>query len=86
MQVKIALEAKWGNLEDKLLEMIVVQSDCEGSISVGKVGELLGMKTRLEIDAFLQNKGINLPYGEAKLECDRQTHEQLRQEQQLKNL
>jgi predicted HTH domain antitoxin len=60
MQIKIALpddlghslEAKRGNLEDKLLEMIVVQSYCEGSISVGKVGELLGMKTRLEIDAF----------------------------------
>ena len=44
MQIKIALpddlgyslEAKRGNLEDKLLEMIVIQSYCEGSISVGK--------------------------------------------------
>ena len=51
-----------------------------------KVGELLGMETRLEIDAFLQKKGINLPYDKAELERDRQTHEQLQQEQQLKNL
>ena len=94
MQIKIALpddlvhslEAKWGNLERKLLEMIVIQAYCEGSISVGKVRELLGMKTRLEVDAFLQEKGIDLAYDQAELERDHQTHEQLRQEGKLKSL
>ncbi|WP_322744202.1 MULTISPECIES: UPF0175 family protein [unclassified Coleofasciculus] len=49
----------------------------KGSISVGKVRELLKMPTRLEVDAFLKAKGIELHYNEADFEADRQTHEQL---------
>ncbi|GFE70595.1 UPF0175 family protein [Chroococcus sp. FPU101] len=85
MQIQIALpddlalslEAKWGSLERRLTEMIVIEAYRDGSISVGKVRELLGMKTRLEVDAFLKNKGIDLSYSEADLEADRQTHEQI---------
>jgi predicted HTH domain antitoxin len=65
-------------LERKLLEMLVLEAYLEGSISVGKVRELLGMSTRLEVDAFLKAKGINLHYDENDFESDRQTHEQLR--------
>ncbi|MBE9124955.1 hypothetical protein IQ257_05510 [Coleofasciculus sp. LEGE 07092] len=35
------------------------------------------MPTRLEVDAFLKAKGIELHYNEADFEADRQTHEQL---------
>ena len=79
-----SLEAKWGNLERRLLEQIVVQAYREGAISAGKVRELLGMKNRLEADAFLQSKGIHLAYDEAEFEADQQTHEQLRREGKLK--
>ncbi len=87
MQIQIALpddvaqslEVKWGSLERKLLEMVVIEAHREGSISVGKVRELLGMSTRLEVDAFLKTKGVDLHYDEADFETDRQTHEQLRQ-------
>ena len=69
MQIQIALpddiisslEAKWGSLERRLMEMVIVEAYREGSISVGKVRELLGMKTRLEVDAFLKAKGVDLP-------------------------
>jgi predicted HTH domain antitoxin len=81
-----SLETKWGNLERKLLEMLVIQAYSDGSISVGKVRELLDMKTRLEVDDFLQEKGINLAYDEVELKSDRQTHEQLRQEGKLRHL
>jgi predicted HTH domain antitoxin len=94
MQISIALpddvvhslENKWGNLERKLLEIIVIQAYSEGSISVGKLRELLGIETRLEVEAFLQQKGIYLAYNESELERDRQTHQQLRQEGKLRNL
>lgn len=87
MQIQIALpddvahslEAKWGNLERKLLEMLAIAAYQEGSISAGKVRELLGMSTRLEVDAFLKEKGVYLHYGEADLEADRSSHKQLRQ-------
>ena len=91
MQIQLALrddvahflEKKWGNLERKLLEMLVIEAYLEGSISVGKVRELLGMSTRLEVDAFLKAKGVDLQYDETDYVRDRQTHEQLRREGKL---
>jgi predicted HTH domain antitoxin len=67
MQIKIALpddvarslEEKWGSLERKLLEILVIEAYREGSISAGKC-ELLGMSTRLEVDAFLKVNGVDL--------------------------
>lgn len=91
MQIQIALpddvahslQEKWGSLERKLLEMLVLEAYREGSISVGKVRELLGLSTRLESDAFLKVRGVDLHYDEADFEADCQTHEQLRQEGRL---
>ncbi len=91
MQIQIALpddvahslEEKWGSLERKLLEMLVIEAYREGSISAGKLRELLSISTRLEVDAFLKAKGVDLHYDEADLEADRQTHEQLRQSGKL---
>jgi predicted HTH domain antitoxin len=88
MQVQVAipddlahqLQARWGSLERKLLEMVVVEAYQEGSISTGKVRELLGLATRLEADAFLKAKGVYLQYDEAQLEEDHRTHDKLRQE------
>ncbi|NEP10562.1 MAG: UPF0175 family protein [Symploca sp. SIO2C1] len=77
------LEDKWGNLERRTLEAIIVEAYREGSISAGKVRELLGMNTRLEVDAFLKSKGIHLAYNETDFEEDRQTHKQLQQEGKL---
>ncbi|MCY7390049.1 MAG: UPF0175 family protein [Leptolyngbyaceae cyanobacterium CAN_BIN12] len=88
MQIEIALPddiarglaAKWGNLERQILEMVVVQAYRDGVISAGKVRQLLDMATRLEVDAFLKQKGAFPHYDEAELKADRQTHEQLRHE------
>ena len=92
MQIQIALpndvacslEAKWGNLERKLLEMLAIEAYREGSISAGKVRELLGMSTGLEVDAFLKEKGVYLHYDEADFEQDIYTMRRLEQERQLK--
>ncbi len=87
MQIQIALpddvahslKVKWGSIERKLIEMLAVAGYQEGTISAGKVREMLEMSTCLEVDTFLKEKGVYLHYDEADLEADRQTHEQLRQ-------
>ena len=92
MQIQIALpddvatslEAKWGSLERKLLEILAIEAYRDGSISAGKVRELLGMSTRLEVDAFLKEKGVYLHYDEADLEQDLSTMRRLEQEERLK--
>lgn len=91
MQIEIALPddvardlaAQWGNLERQILEMVVVQAYRDGIISAGKVRQLLDIATRLEVDAFLQEKGAELHYDDAELEADRQTHDQLRNQGKL---
>jgi predicted HTH domain antitoxin len=60
------------------VEIFVVQAYRDGTVSAGKVRQLLNMATRLEVDAFLKEKGAELHYDEAELAVDRQTHEQLR--------
>ena len=88
MQIQVALsddiahslEAKWGGLEQKLLELLLLTAYSEGSISVGKVRQLLGLSIRLEAEAWLAEKGVDLPYGENELQADRTTHEQMRNE------
>jgi len=79
----LLLKDKWGDLEHKMLEMLVIEAYKEGSISAGKVRELLGMSTRLEADQFLKAKGVYLHYDLADFQIDRSTHEQLRQSGKL---
>jgi predicted HTH domain antitoxin len=91
MQVAIALpddiahslNAKWGNLERQVLEMVLIQAYGDGLLSAGKLRELLGFATRLEVDAFLKARRVDLPYDESDLAADRQTHEQLQVEGKL---
>ncbi len=78
-----SLYTKWGNLEHKLMEMIVLEAYRDGEISTGKVRELLQMNTTLEVDSFLKAKGIDLDYNDTDFELDRQTHQQLQKEGKL---
>lgn len=88
MQIQIALpdeianslKNKWGNLEQRLLEITLLEAYRDGSISVGKLRELLGMSTRLEIDSWLKDRGIDLAYSEEDFAADCQTHNQLQKD------
>ena len=79
-----SLKEKWGSLERKILEMLVIEAYREGSISAGKARELLGMSTRLEVDAFFKEKGVCLHYDEADFQQDTSTMRRLEQERQIK--
>ncbi|MFM7438842.1 MAG: UPF0175 family protein [Snowella sp.] len=76
-EIANSLKNKWGDLERRLLEITLLEAYREGSISVGKLRELLGMSTRLEVDSWLKNKGVNLAYDEEDFAADCQTHNQL---------
>lgn len=80
------LKEKWGNLERKFIEIIAIEAYREGSISSGKLRELLGFSTPLEADKFLKERGVDLDYDEEDFIADRQTHEQLEKEGKLKSL
>ncbi len=77
------LQNKWGNLEGKLFEILILEAYRDGTISTGKVRELMGFSTRLEVDSWLQSKGIDLPYTDTDWEADHQTHDLLKREGRL---
>ncbi|MEM1168920.1 MAG: UPF0175 family protein [Cyanobacteria bacterium P01_H01_bin.35] len=64
----------------------MVEAYREGSISSGKLRELLGFYTPLEADKFLKSKGVDLDYDEEDFMSDRQTHKKLEKEGKLKKL
>ena len=78
------LEAKWDNLERKLLELWVIEAYRDGSISSGRARELLEFSTRLELDAFFKEREVYLHYDMDDLEQDRQTMAHLREAGKLK--
>ena len=51
-EIANSLKSKWGNLERRLLEITLIQAYREGLISVGKLRELLGVSTRLEMVSY----------------------------------
>jgi ABC-type uncharacterized transport system auxiliary subunit len=77
------LHAQWGDLERQMLEMVLIQAYREVLVGTGKLRELLGFATRLEVDQFLHDRDVVLHYDQADLADDRATHEQLRSEGKL---
>jgi predicted HTH domain antitoxin len=91
MQVTIALpddiaqnlSAEWGNLELQVLEIVLIQAYADGLLSAGKLRELLGFATRLEVDAFLKARGVDLHYDQGDLVADQATHAHLQAQEKL---
>ena len=71
--------------EQRQQEAQVIQRYQRGEISVGKLGELLGMASRWDAEAFLRQRDIPLNYDEAELAKDLETIERLEGQERLKS-
>ena len=68
------------NLEDlprAVLEKVALEGYRSGDLSHAQVRRLLGFEHRLEVDAFLKERGVYLDYTVEDLEQDRETHRRL---------
>jgi hypothetical protein len=59
------------------LEALALEAYRTRKISAAQLRTLLGLKNRLEVDAFLKDHGVELEYSLEDLERDRETHRQL---------
>ena len=71
------LETEWRDLPRHALEALAADAYRHELLTAGQVRELLGLPTRLDVDAFLKRAGAYLLYDEEDLENDRQTLEKL---------
>ena len=74
------LQQQWGNLPKHILELLVVQGYCSEAITRSEVGQILGLSSQFEVDAFLKQANAYLHYDEADFDQDLKTMEKLRNE------
>lgn len=71
------LRARWEDLPRHALEVLVADAYRQSLLSAGQVREVLGLSTRLDLDAFLKQAGAYLHYTEAELDADQRSLEEL---------
>jgi predicted HTH domain antitoxin len=72
-----ALTASGEELSRAALEALSLEAYRTRRISAAQLRRLLGLQTRMQVDAFLKEHGVELEYGMEDLERDRKTHNQL---------
>ncbi|MEM9291807.1 MAG: UPF0175 family protein [Acidobacteriota bacterium] len=71
------LRQRWSDLPRKALEVLVIDAYREGIVSAPQVQELLGFSSRWELDGFLKQAAVLLPYDEEDLENDARVLDEL---------
>ncbi|MBC6481689.1 MAG: UPF0175 family protein [Hormoscilla sp. GM7CHS1pb] len=71
------MEDKWGNMEQRVLEITAAEAYRDEAITHAEVGRILGLG-RYEVDGFLKKEGAYLNYTLADLEQDVQNIRKVR--------
>lgn len=68
-----ALSRTGSDLSRAALEALATEAYRERKISHAQLGQLLGFETRMEVDAFLKDRGVELEYTSEDLKRDLET-------------
>lgn len=66
------LRAGWRDLPRKALEAVAIEAYRTQALTAAEVGRLLGLVSRVAVDAFLSRAGVHLDYTVADLADDLQ--------------
>jgi len=72
-----ALSAPGRDLSRTALEALALEAYRTRKLSAAQLRTLLGLPTRMALDAFLKEHGVELEYSLEDLERDREAHRQL---------
>jgi len=76
-ELSAALATHGPDVSRAAFEAIALEAYREAKISTAQLRRLLGYETRMEVDGFLKQHGVELEYTLEDLERDRETHRQL---------
>ena len=68
-----ALASRGGDLSRAALESLATEAYRERKISHAQLRQLLGFETRMEVDHFLKDRGVELEYSAEDLQRDLET-------------
>lgn len=72
-----AFSAQGQDFSRAALEALAIEAYRTRKISTALLRQLLGFQTRMQVDGFLKDHGVELEYSMEDLERDRQTHRHL---------
>jgi predicted HTH domain antitoxin len=72
-----ALASSGSDLPRAAFEAIALEAYRERKLSTAQLRRLLGYQTRMEVDGFLKDHGVELEYTLEDLERDREAHRRL---------
>lgn len=64
------MATRWGDLPRRILETVASDAYRDGTIGALQLQQILGLRSRLEVDAFLAKAGIHLDYTAEDLDAD----------------
>lgn len=65
-----SLEKCWGDVPRHVIETLAIEGYRDGTLSHYQVQCMLGFESRFEVDAFLREHRVSVPYDEKDLEHD----------------
>ncbi|MBI4875169.1 MAG: UPF0175 family protein [Acidobacteria bacterium] len=75
--VSQALQRSWGDVPKHALATLAAEGYRSGALTESQIRRMLGLKTRIEVHAFLKDAGVHLTYAEDDLAEDLETHRRL---------
>ena len=72
-----ALSIQGQDLSRAAVEALALEAYRTRKFSAAQLRRLLGFQTRMELDAFFKERGVELEYSLEDLERDRETHRRL---------
>ncbi|HXX23899.1 MAG TPA: UPF0175 family protein [Terriglobia bacterium] len=75
-EIAHGLEAKWKDLPRAALESLALEGYRSGALTEAQVRQLLGFRTRYELDGFLKQHEVYLNYTVEDVERDAETSRQ----------
>ncbi len=74
-----ALAARWGDLSQRTLEALAVESYQTGALTESQIRRMLGLESRFQVHALFKRHGVVPPYrySEADVMEDLQAHHEL---------
>ena len=69
-EIAARLRQTWGDVSRRTLEAVAAKGYRDGALSAGQVRRLLGLESRLDVEALLKREGASLDYSGEDLEAD----------------
>ena len=76
-ELLVPFSAQGQDFSRAALEALAIEAYRSRKISAALLRQVLGFQTRMQVDAFLKDHGVELEYSLEDLERDRETHRQL---------